>query len=64
MARLLLFEIFIFSSPFLIYGLYVHLLTDKETSAGVWEDAPLLNLGMVGILLVGAGILGYGLYWA
>lgn len=64
MLRLLLFELFAFSVPFLAYGLYVFALKKKEDGEGLWQNAPVFNLSLGGLLLVGAGIIGYGLYWS
>ena len=64
MLRLFLFELFAFSTPFLVYGLYVMALQKQEEGVGIWEHAPVFNLAMAGLLLVGAGIIGYGLYWS
>ncbi len=64
MLRLFLFELFAFSTPFLAYGLYVMALQKQEEGVGIWERAPVFNLAMAGLLLVGAGIIGYGLYWS
>jgi len=64
MLRLLMFELFAFSTPFLVYGLYVMTLKKKEDGVGFWQHAPVFNLSLTGLLLVGAGIIGYGLYWS
>ena len=64
MLRLLLFELFAFSTPFLIYGLYVLALKKQEDIEGLWQYAPVFNLSMAGLVLVGSGIIGYGLYWS
>ena len=64
MLRLFLFELFAFCTPFLIYGLYVMALNKKEDGAGLWEHAPIFNMAMIGLLLVGAGIIGYGMFWS
>jgi len=64
MLRLFLFELFAFSTPFMVYGLYVLALQKQEEGVGIWEQAPIFNLAMAGLLLVGAGIIGYGLYWS
>jgi len=64
MLRLFLFELFAFSMPFLVYGLYVMVFKKKEAGANFWQQAPLFNLCMAGLLLVGSGIIAYGLYWS
>ena len=64
MLRLFLFELFVFSTPFLAYGLYIMVFNKKEAGVSLWQQAPLFNLTMTGLLLVGGGIIGYGLYWS
>ncbi len=64
MLRLFLFELFAFSTPFLVYGLYVLALRKQAEGEGLWQHAPVFNLAMAGLLLVGAGIIGYGIYWS
>ncbi len=64
MLRLVLFELFAFTIPFLVYGLYVMVFNKKEAGANFWQQMPLFNLCMAGLLLVGGGIIGYGLYWS
>ncbi len=64
MIRLLFFELFIFFLPFLLYALYLLAVKQKETGQGFWEEAPIFNLSMTGLLLVGGGIIAYGLYWS
>ncbi len=64
MLRLVLFELFAFSTPFLVYGLYFMVFNKKETGLGFWQQVPWFNLCMAGLLLVGGGIIGYGLYWS
>lgn len=62
--RILLFEIAVFALPFAIYVLYVVALNKKEDGDSFWKNAPIFNLILTGLLLVAAGILGYGLYWS
>lgn len=64
MLRLLLFELFAFATPFMAYGLYVLAMKKKEDGEGLWQHAPVFNLSITGLLLVGSGIIGYGLYWS
>ncbi len=64
MLRLVLFELFAFSTPFLAYGLYFMVFNKKEAGRSFWQQVPLFNLCMTGLLLVGGGIIGYGLFWS
>ena len=64
MLRLVLFELFAFSTPFLVYGLYFMVFGKKQAGRGFWQQVPLFNLSMTGLLLVGGGIIGYGLFWS
>jgi len=64
MLRLVLFELFVFTTPFLAYGLYVVMFNKRQEGESVFKDAPLFNLCLIGLLLVGSGILAYGLYWS
>ncbi len=64
MLRLLMFELFAFSTPFLLYGLYVVALKKQKDGEEFWQHAPVFNLSLTGLLLVGTGIIGYGLYWS
>lgn len=64
MLRLLLFELFAFSTPFLVYGLYMLAVKENEDGEDLWQQAPVFNLSMAGLVLVGSGIIGYGLYWS
>ena len=62
--RILLFEIAVFALPFVVYTLYVMAFNKKEKDEDFWKNAPVFNLVLTGLLLVAAGILGYGLYWS
>lgn len=64
MLRLLLFELFVFFLPFLLYWLYVLAFKTKEEGGEIWQHAPVFNLSMAGLLMVGGGIISYGLYWS
>jgi len=64
MIRLLIFELMAFFIPFLAYGFYSLVVKTKEENENFWQQAPLFNLSMAGLLLVGSGILFYGFYWA
>ena len=66
MLRVVLIQIAMFATPFVLYGAYVFFARNQRQPGSIWEDAPLpllagLGLGLMAISLVlFATFSGYG----
>ena len=66
MLRVVLIQIAMFATPFVLYGAYVYFARKQRQPGSIWEDAPLPLLGGIGLglmaisLLLFATFTGYG----
>lgn len=59
MIRVALFELMLFSLPFIVYFGYLYLRREQEEMEGFWHDVPLFYLTLAGCALIALGFIGF-----
>lgn len=59
MLRVLLISLFLLAIPFIAYALYCRFVqAGEEKGADIWQDAPVVQLAIVGVVLAIVGLVG------
>ncbi|MDH3581329.1 MAG: DUF6111 family protein [Hyphomicrobiales bacterium] len=58
MARVFLISLALLVLPFILYAGYAKFARRGEESGQIWRDAPIVWLGVTGVILAVAGLIG------